>query len=56
MKYNFKPNWMAFLSFLLLVTLFTGCVAAVPIAIYGFQAEDGHVATADVKKKVAVFA
>jgi hypothetical protein len=46
---------MAFLSFLLLVTLFTGCVAAVPIAIYGFQGEDGHVATADVKKEGCSF-
>jgi hypothetical protein len=50
MKYKFKTNWLAFLSLLQLGILFAGCVAAVPIAIYYFQAEEGYVATADVKK------
>ncbi|MEX1349152.1 MAG: hypothetical protein AB1Z31_15605 [Desulfobacterales bacterium] len=40
MKYKFKTNWLAFLSLLQLGILFAGCIAAVPIAIYYFQAID----------------
>jgi hypothetical protein len=48
MNYNFKSNWLAVLSILLLVIFFAGCVAAIPVIVYYYATDDGYVATADV--------
>ncbi|MGD8520137.1 MAG: hypothetical protein PVF56_03240 [Desulfobacterales bacterium] len=50
MNYNFKSNWLAVLSLLLLVIFFAGCVAAIPVIVYYYATDDGYVATADVEK------
>jgi hypothetical protein len=50
MNYNFKSNWLAVLSILLLVIFFAGCVAAIPVIVYYYATDDGYVATADVDK------
>ena len=49
MDYNFKLNWVAFLSILSLV-FFLGCVAAIPIAVYYYNTDDNYIATAEVRK------
>ena len=49
MDYNFKLNWVAFLSILSLV-FFLGCVAAIPIAVYYYSTDDNYIATAEVRK------
>jgi hypothetical protein len=49
MKYNFKLNMVAFLSFLSVI-FFLGCVAAIPIVVYYYNTDDNYVATAEVRK------
>ena len=49
MKQHFKPNWGISFSLVLLVSLFIGCVAAIPIVVNYLATDDGYVATADSK-------